>query len=108
MLTSNWAATLPHECVLEVPESSINNYINDKHWGCFKNIQAYESSVNSIKSIMNIATLPGRIINNTQADLIIRDINGNTIYRGNEITINISAGIYVVTSSDYTIKIIVP
>lgn len=103
-LIGDWAAGLPRNCVVEVPEESLEAYRNHPQWGRFANIQAI-SSVEKLQTDASIKNEPGAITVTGANNVSIINLNGITVYRGESGCINLPAGFYIVMTDGVSHKV---
>jgi hypothetical protein len=95
-------------CILKVPAESIDAYKAHKSWGKFVNIMPIGGSASApASSDANIYAIDGQLyVDGVVDDYKVYDISGHLIYRGNNSSLNLAKGIYIIVAGDKTQKIV--
>lgn len=95
-------------CILKVPAESIDAYKAHKSWGKFVNIMPIGGSASApASSDANIYAIDGQLyVDGLVDDYKVYDIFGHLIYRGNNSSLNLAKGIYIIVAGDKTQKIV--
>lgn len=95
-------------CILKVPAESIDAYKAHKSWGKFVNIMPIGGSASApASSDANIYAIDGQLyVDGVVDDYKVYDISGHLIYSGNNSSLNLAKGIYIIVAGDKTQKIV--
>lgn len=95
-------------CILKVPAESVDAYKEHKSWGKFVNIMPIGGSASaSISSDANIYVIDGQLhVEGVVDNYKVYDFSGHLIYDGNNPSLNLSKGIYIIVAGDKTQKIV--
>ena len=95
-------------CILKVPAESVDAYKAHKSWGKFVNIMSIGGSANApVSSDANIYAVDGQLYVDGVVDTYkVYDAFGHLIYNGNNPSLNLAKGIYIIVAGDKTQKIV--
>lgn len=94
-------------CILEVPAASIDAYKAHKSWSKFVNIRPIGGVSNAPISDANIYAVDGQLhVDGVVDNYKVYDFSGHLIYEGNNPSLNLAKGIYIIVVGDKTQKVV--
>ncbi len=94
-------------CILKVPAASIDAYKAHKSWGKFVNIMPIGGVANAPVVDANIYAVDGQLyVDGIVDNYKVYDFSGHLIYNGNNPSLNLAKGIYIIVVGDKTQKIV--
>ncbi|MGM9846593.1 MAG: leucine-rich repeat domain-containing protein [Muribaculaceae bacterium] len=91
------------ECVLIVPDGSVDAYRAAEEWSDFLNISGTESIAVDAEEIL---IQNGKIMNINNSTIEVYSILGAKVYSGNDSVVNLASGMYIVKSGNKATKVV--
>lgn len=94
-------------CILRVPAESVDDYKAHKSWGKFVNVMPIGKVASAPISDVNIYVVDGQLHVDGVVDTYkVYDISGHLIYDGNNASLDLSKGMYIIVVGDKSQKIV--
>lgn len=94
-------------CILRVPAESIDEYKAHKSWGKFVNIMPISATSKAPISDANIYAVDGQLfVDGVVDNYKVYDVSGHLVYSGNNSSLNLTKGIYVIVVGDKIQKVV--
>ena len=104
VLSRDWAAKVAENCVLEVPDESLELYRNAEYWKNFSEI--ITSGVETVEaSRFSAIGLSGSLRVNSVKEATVFDMQGTRLHTGLDFELQLPAGIYIVKSGETERKV---
>lgn len=104
VLSEDWAGGVAKNCVLEVPEESLELYRAAEYWKNFS--QIITSGVETVEaSHFTAFGMTGALRVNSNREATVFDMQGTKLYAGVDFELRLPAGIYIVKSGEMERKV---